>query len=81
MAYARDKVVIFRGKGKHPFFWKIVGPNGRTLAVSEGYAKRGNLCHSVMKFLRRVESNLCRGASNGTRWPYAFEIVDETVKK
>lgn len=33
------KVQIFQGKDKQ-WYWRFVAPNGRTLCVSEGYARR-----------------------------------------
>lgn len=36
------RVEILKGQGRHPWFVKLVGANGQTLSISEGYYSKWN---------------------------------------
>lgn len=43
------KVVTFKGNGRQPWRYKLVGLNGETLVSSEGYLTRWNRDRAVAK--------------------------------
>ena len=50
------KVVhIFKGKGRHPWYVRLVSRNGQVLAVSEGYYSRWNAKRAARKMYPEYE--------------------------
>lgn len=41
---------IFKGRGRHPWFVRLLAENGQVLLVSEGYFSRWNAKRSVKNF-------------------------------
>jgi len=48
------RVELFKGEGRQPWYLRVVGANGKTLTVSEGYATRWN----AKRAARKAMSNL-----------------------
>ena len=46
---SRQKVELCKGKGLQPWFLRLVGMNGETLAVSEGYLTHWNAMRAAKK--------------------------------
>lgn len=43
------KLELFKGKGVQPWYLKLVGANGKTLSVSEGYFSKWNAKRAAKK--------------------------------
>lgn len=42
------KIVAYKGRGKHPWRWRLVARNGKIMADSaEGYALKANLKRAI----------------------------------
>jgi len=49
------KIEVFKGKGAHPWFWRLVSvSNGQTLAVSEGYLRRADRTRIANKLMKAL---------------------------
>jgi len=48
------KLVINKGKGKQPWYWKPVARNGETLAHSEGFTRRSDGIRAAVDFVNAI---------------------------
>lgn len=49
-------IVRYRGRGRHPWRWRLVARNGRIMADSaEGYATKRNLTRAVTRLLLALQ--------------------------
>ena len=58
------KLVAYKGRGKHPWRWRLVARNGKIIGDgAEGYATKGNLRRAI---------SLLRRSTHAVGW-----IIDE----
>ena len=50
-----DKIKVFKGEGRHPWYWRVVAANGQTLLTSEGYSRKAGAFRSARNFCKRNE--------------------------
>jgi uncharacterized protein YegP (UPF0339 family) len=47
------KIVAYKGRGQHPWRWRLVARNGKIVADSaEGYSTRSNLLRAARRIAR-----------------------------
>ncbi len=48
------KFEIYKGRGKHPWYWRARASNGQITAQSEGYVSKRNAKRAVTSFIYSV---------------------------
>ena len=57
------KFEVFKGRGKHPWYWRARASNGQITAQSEGYVSKRNAKRAAIDFIHAVDieySYACR---------------------
>ena len=49
------KFEFSKGKGRHPFWWRVVAPNGNILCSSEGYLQKHGATKTVKNFIAAIK--------------------------
>jgi uncharacterized protein YegP (UPF0339 family) len=48
------RVEIHKGEGRHPWYLRLIGANGKTLVTSEGYYSKWNAQRAAKKVFPRL---------------------------
>ncbi len=51
---------VFRGKGKHPWRWRLRSKNGQIMAHSEGYTRKASAFRAVHQLTRTIRATLIK---------------------
>ncbi len=54
MGAARFRIEVFRGGGTHPWYVRVIAPNGRKLNASEGYSRRSSAVRAAKRLPAQV---------------------------